>query len=182
MLSRSNTLILTLAVVASVIGGYVQHRNQPSTSYGGLTDTTLIGQPAPAFLLPDLDGKPHRLADNHGRRVLLNFWASWCVPCLAEMPALNRAQARTGNNGPVIIGIAMDDPAHVRRFLATHPLDYPILLGDLADPSTSALFGDTQTVLPYSVLIDANGTIMATHVGALTSSELESWLIGAPRP
>jgi peroxiredoxin len=178
MLSRSNWLILVLAVLAAAIGGYAQHRSRQPAAIP--SDTTLIGQPAPAIVLPDLDGKPHRLADYRGHRVLLNFWASWCVPCLEEMPALNRAQAKFGEHGGIVVGIAMDDPARVRAFLAAHPLSYPIVLGELAAPSTSLRLGDIGDVLPYSVLIDAHGKILATHAGALPAAQLDDWLGGAP--
>jgi peroxiredoxin len=171
MLSRSNWLILILAVVASVVGGYVQHRNsQP------VVDSAQIGQPAPDLSLPDLNGKPHRLADYRGRRVLLNFWASDCGPCLDEMPTLNRAQKQFGERGSLVIGIAMDDPAQVRAFLAAHPMSYPILIGRLAAPSTSLELGDIRELLPYSVLIDTDGRVEAAHAGALSADQLAQWL------
>ncbi|TPG04268.1 TlpA family protein disulfide reductase [Rhodanobacter glycinis] len=172
MLSRSNWLILGLAVLAATAGGYVDHRSQQSPPM----DPILIGQPLPALALPDLDGKLHPLSDYRGHRVLLNFWASWCKPCLEEMPALNQAQAKFGELAPIVIGIAMDEPAHARAFLAAHPVSYPILLGRLTPPSTSLQLGDTREMLPYSVLIDADGRILATHAGTLSTSQLEQWL------
>jgi peroxiredoxin len=177
MLSRSNWLILGLAVAASVAGGYVQHRNQQP-----VVNTALVGQPAPDLTLPDLDGKPHRLADERGHRVLLNFWASDCLPCLAEMPALDRAQRNVGEKGAKVFGIAMDDPARAQVFLASHPVSYPVLLGQLAAPSTSLQLGDTQEVLPYSVLIDAQGRIEAIQVGALPAATIEQWLAPSAQP
>lgn len=172
MLSRSNWLILGLAVLAAAIGGYVQHRSQQPAPM----DSALIGQPLPALALPDLDGKLHRLSDNRGHRVLLNFWASWCGPCLEEMPALSQAQEKFGDHAPIVLGIAMDEPARVRAFLAAHPVSYPILLGQMTPPSTSLLLGDSREILPYSVLIDTDGRILTTHEGALSASQLEQWL------
>ncbi|GAB2553039.1 TlpA family protein disulfide reductase [Rhodanobacter koreensis] len=171
MLDRGNWLILGLAVLAAAIGGYVQHRQQPSPP-----DLALLDQRAPAITLSGLDDKPHRLSDYHGHRVLLNFWASWCGPCLDEMPALNRAQAKFGEQGAIVVGIAMDEPERIRAFLTMHPVSYPILLGRLNSPSTSLQLGDIREVLPYSVLIDADGRILATHAGALSATQLEHWL------
>ncbi|HEY8683365.1 MAG TPA: TlpA disulfide reductase family protein [Rhodanobacter sp.] len=175
MMSRSNWLIVGLAVLAAAIGGYAQHRSEQPRQ----ADSALIGQPAPALALPDLGGKLHRLGDYRGHRLLLNFWASWCGPCLDKMPALNQAQAKFGEQEAIIVGIAMDDPGHVRAFLAAHPVSYPVLLGQLATPSTSLTWGDRGEVLPYSVLLDADGRILATHVGALPATQLAAWLTTA---
>jgi thiol-disulfide isomerase/thioredoxin len=172
MLSRSNWLILGLAVLAAALGGYAQrHSRSPAPA-----EPPLVGQPLPAISLPDLDGKPHLLSDYRGRRVLLNFWASWCVPCLAEMPALAGAQEKFGEHAPIVVGIAMDEPAHIRAFLAAHPVNYPILIGQMSPPSTSLRLGNIHQVLPYSVLIGADGRILATHAGPLSAAQLEQWL------
>jgi len=175
MLSRGNWLILGLAVLAAALGGYAQHLNRPVDT----PSPSLLGQSLPPLVLPDLDGKPHRLDDYRGRRMLLNFWASWCAPCLQEMPALAEAQAKFGEHAAIVIGIAMDEPAHVRAFLAAHPVDYPILIGEMGPPSTSLKLGNTHQVLPYSVLIDADGRILATHAGPLSAMLLAQWLSSA---
>jgi peroxiredoxin len=176
MMDRSNWLILGLAVLAAAIGGYAQHRNQQAAA----VNQALLGQPVPALSLPGLDGKMHPLMDYHGHRLLLNFWASWCGPCLEEMPALNRAQKKFGEKGVIVVGIAMDEPDRVRSFLAAHPVSYPILLGQLASPSTSLQLGDMDEILPYSVLIDADGRILATRAGAMSIPQLEQWLASTP--
>jgi hypothetical protein len=74
----------------------------------------------------------------------------------------------------------MDEPDRVRSFLAVHPVSYPILLGQLTSPSTSLQLGDTHEMLPYSVLIGADGLILATHTGAMSHPQLEQWLASAP--
>lgn len=176
MMDRSNWLIVGLAVLAAAVGGYLEHRSGQTTQ----PESALIGQPVPALSLPDLDGKPHRLSDYRGHRVLLNFWASWCGPCLDEMPALAQAQAKFGEHGAIVVGIAMDDPVQVRAFLAAHSLNYPILLGRLAPPSTSLELGDGAGALPYSVLIDADGRVLATHFGALPAAQVAQWLSPLP--
>ncbi|OOG53756.1 TlpA disulfide reductase family protein [Rhodanobacter sp. C03] len=177
MMDRSNWLILGLAVLVATIGGYTQHRNQQAAP---AAKQALLGQPLPTLSLPGLDGKTHPLTDYHGRRLLLNFWASWCGPCLEEMPALNRAQEKFGEKGAIVVGIAMDEPDRVRSFLAIHPVSYPILLGQLASPSTSLQLGDMPETLPYSVLIGADGRILATHAGAMSTPQLEQWLASTP--
>jgi thiol-disulfide isomerase/thioredoxin len=170
MFSRASWSILALAVLAAAAGGYLQHRSSPAAT------SLAAGAALPDIVLPDLDGKPHRLADYRGRRVLLNFWASWCGPCLEEMPALSNTHRKFGERGSIVIGIAMDDAHRVRSFLAAHPQDYPMLLGQLLPPSTSLQLGDTLQVLPYSVLLDSKGHVLATHAGALSANQLDQWL------
>lgn len=179
-MSRSNWSILMLAVLAAAVGGWFQHQHNRAMKapvpaavpapVGG------VGVLSPDLTLSDIDGHEHRLSDFQGRRVLLNFWASWCGPCLEEMPALARMQAKFGDQGMIVVGIAMDKPEAVRDFLAAHPVPYPILLGRLDNPSTSLRFGNVAEVLPYSVLLDSDGRVLDRHVGKLTPQQLETWL------
>jgi thiol-disulfide isomerase/thioredoxin len=176
MMTRASWLILALAVLAAAAGGWLQHASRARRG------TDLAGQPAPAIALPGLDGRTHALADYRGRRVLVNFWASWCGPCLKEMPALAAAQGRFGGGRPVVVGIAMDTPENVRAYLQAYPVNYPILLGRLDDPDSARQLGDTASVLPYSVLLDGEGKVLASHAGMLDTATLERWLGGDGRP
>ena len=181
MLSRPNLLILGLAVAAATAGGWLQYESRLAHVPAGI-HVANVGDLRPDFALLGLDGKEHRLSEFHGQRVLLNFWASWCAPCLAEMPALNAAQHKFADQGAIVLGIAMDDPAHVHAFLAAHPVDYPILIGQLNSPSTSLRFGDTDEVLPFSVLLDHDGRILAIRRGPLDAAELARWLSPTTAP
>lgn len=177
MLSRGNWTILGLAVLAAAVGGYAQHHLQTGPAAAVTTAaSTIIGQPLPMLSLPDLDGRLHDLGEYRGRRVLINLWASWCLPCLQEMPALVKAQQKFGDHGSIVIGIALDEPAHVRAFLAAHPVNYPILIGQPESPGTSLKLGNTLRNLPYSVLVADDGRILATHAGAMTADQMEQWL------
>ena len=178
VLSRENTVILVVAVLAAALGGWLQHESRLAHVPAGVA-VAEVGQPAPALDLPDLQGNMHALADYRGHRVLLNFWASWCGPCLDELPALDRMQAKFGENGSIVLGIAMDEPARVRAFLVDHPVRFPILLGRMEPPSTSLLWGNSGEILPYSVLIGADGRVIATHRGPLDAALLDDWLMGS---
>jgi len=181
MLSRTNLLILGVALLAAIAGGWLQHRSREVPVPPGV-HVANVGDLRPDVALLDLDGHERRLAGYQGKRVLLNFWASWCGPCRAEMPALSAAQRKFADQGDIVLGIAMDEPDRVRTFLGTHPVSYPILIGQLASPSTSLRFGDTEEVLPFSVLLDENGRILAIHRGALDAPQLEHWLSPTAAP
>lgn len=175
MLSRSNTLILALAVVAAGIGGWLQHASRQAHAPAGV-QVAAVGDVRPDLTLTDVQGKPHRLSEFRARRVLLNFWATWCVPCLKEMPSLAKAQAKFGEKELIVVGIAMDDPERVRPFLAAHPVTYSILIGQMDNPSTSLSLGDEAEVLPYSVLLDADGRILSAQRGPLSMETLDHWM------
>ena len=171
-MTRASWLILGLAVLAAAASGWLQRASRERHG------PDLVGQPVPALQLTGLDGRIYALSDFAGRRVLLNAWATWCGPCRKEMPALVAAQRRFGGGRPVVVGVAMDTPENVRVYLQAHPVNYPILLGRLDAPDTTGQLGDGAGVLPYSVLMDADGRILATHAGALDAATLERWLAG----
>ena len=181
MLSRTNLFILGLALLAAIAGGWLQHHSRRAPVPPGV-HVANVGDLRPDVALFDLDGHERRLSGYQGKRLLLNFWASWCAPCIAEMPALNAAQHKFANQGAIVLGIAMDQPDNVHAFLAQRPVNYPVLLGQLASPSTSLRFGDIDEVLPYSVLLDENGKILALQRGPLSAKQLERWLSPATAP
>jgi peroxiredoxin len=163
---RTALLIVSIAVLAAV-AGYGASRlvfgpNQP-VEVGVATVTT--GDLAPELTLPDLDGQPRRLSEWRGRPVLLNFWATWCTPCIEEMPLLASVRAEQAANGLEIVGIALDDPAQVGAFVRQLGITYPILLDRPGAADSSVMLGNNRGVLPYSVLIGADGRIRASKLG-----------------
>jgi cytochrome c biogenesis protein CcmG, thiol:disulfide interchange protein DsbE len=134
--------------------------------------TGLIGKPAPDFELKTLDGKRYHLADLKGKPVLINVWASWCPPCRDEMPAIQAAYVRYKDKGLVVLGmdfLVQDSLKDVKLFVDTLKLTFPILLDE-----TGAVSGDRYGVrgLPTSFLIDRNGVIRRTKIGAMSPEEI----------
>ncbi len=130
-----------------------------------------LGDAAPDFTLTDFTGMRMRLADYRGKVVLLNFWASWCGPCLEEMPRLSAWQRSYAAAGLQIIGVSMDDSAApAKRLLAKRPVDYPVALGDAKlGESYGGVLG-----LPESFLIDRRGRVVARFKGGTNLAQMES--------
>jgi thiol-disulfide isomerase/thioredoxin len=122
------------------------------------------GKAAPTLALSDLDGKAWSLASLKGRPVLLNFWASWCEPCRAEMPSLELLATRHEKAGLVVLSVNYQEPApKIRQFLETLPFSLPILL----DTDGDAAGAWTPRVFPTTVLIDRSGTPRSSVIGEL---------------
>ena len=133
--------------------------------------------PVPPITLPDLAGTPRTLPEDFdGRPLVVNLWASWCGPCIEEMPELDRYAAEQGDNGVQVVGIALDDPAAVADFLERIPVRYPILIDDPALGDLSRVLGNDRNVLPYSVLVDRDGRIVERHFGDFDEGRLKTWL------
>jgi thiol-disulfide isomerase/thioredoxin len=127
---------------------------------------------APALALKDLSGKTVRLSDFKGKIVLINFWATWCVPCAAEVPELVKWQERYKADGLQIIGITYPPTAigKVRRFVRQNKINYPVLLGSKA---TKKLFEPSDT-LPITVIIDRLGNVIDRIDGVIFADEFEA--------
>jgi len=123
-----------------------------------------------------LDGKPHTLSEWSGKLLLVNFWASWCVPCLNEIPMLVEAQKTHGARGLQVVGLAMDTPEQVQKMRERLNINYPLLLGQANVMDAMDALGDSLGAFPFSVLIGRDGRIIDRVAGALTPEELKNWL------
>jgi thiol-disulfide isomerase/thioredoxin len=134
------------------------------------------GDPLHAIRLPGLDGNIVELAAiAPGRPLLVNVWASWCGPCVEEMPELQRFARAQGKEGVQVVGLALDTPEGVRDFLARVPVDYPILLETPGPADASVWLGNTRGLLPYTVLVGADGRILKQKLGPFEHGEIEGW-------
>jgi thiol-disulfide isomerase/thioredoxin len=126
--------------------------------------------------LPGLDGSPRTLPTAYpGRPLLINVWASWCGPCIEEMPELERYAASQGPDGVQVIGLALDTPDNIRDFLAKVPVSYPILVDSPGPADASVWLGNTRGVLPYTVLVDTGGRVLRQKIGPFKHGEIEGW-------
>ncbi|HEY5803651.1 MAG TPA: TlpA disulfide reductase family protein [Lysobacter sp.] len=135
------------------------------------------GEALPALQLPALDGAPVRLpAAYAGRPIVINLWASWCGPCIEEMPELDRFAASQGPNGTQVVGIALDEAAAVKDFLTRIPVRYPILLDQAGPGDAGVQLGNTKGVLPYTVLVSADGRLLKQKIGPFRHGEIDDWV------
>jgi thiol-disulfide isomerase/thioredoxin len=126
---------------------------------------------APVLVLKDLRGRALRLSDYKGKVVVLNFWATWCPPCRAEMPDLIRMQREYRSQGLQVVGITYppEEIAEVRQFVRKLGVNYPIALGTI---ETKSLFDETET-LPLTIVIDREGKVRERIEGILLPQEFE---------
>jgi len=130
--------------------------------FRSISASSVASNPAPPWELKDLDGKLVKSSDFLGKVVILDFWATWCAPCKAEIPGFIALQKQYGDQGLVVIGVSLDnqEPEVVRRFMADFGMNYRVVLGDLM---LLQAFGGTA--IPTTVIIDRAGDIAARHVG-----------------
>lgn len=161
-MARFIVLILWLAALPALAADKTQTADQEP-----------VGQttPAPAFSLKDLKGRSVRLGDFKGKVLLINFWATWCAPCLAEMPDLVKLQKQFGPRGLQIIGVTYppQDRVSVRRMVRQLKINYPILFG------SDKVAGDYNVgdVLPTTIVVDREGKIRSRILGILELEEFD---------
>ena len=121
------------------------------------------------------EGGSLSLADFKSRRLLLNFWATWCPPCVKEMPMLDAfAQARQ-SQGWQVIGLALDRLAPVQSFLKRLPVSFPVGIAGVEGLELSQALGNAKGQLPFSAVWDFDALLIASKLGAITPDDLEAW-------
>jgi thiol-disulfide isomerase/thioredoxin len=161
-------LVAGVGLAAAAAGaGLAMWRHQPdgggdASALWGLTFDTPGGQ---AVTMASLRGKP----------LLVNFWATWCPPCVEELPMLDRFAREHAGNGWQVIGLAIDQPSSVRKFLAATPVSFPIGLAGLEGTDLGKSLGNTAGGLPFTVVLAANGTVRERRIGKLTPADLLRW-------
>jgi peroxiredoxin len=143
------------------------------------TTATLFGQSksseaAPIWKLQDDDGKTVHSSDFKGKVVVLDFWATWCPPCKAEIPGFIALQNEYGKNGLAVVGISVDEggAAVVKQFAQQSGMNYPVML---ADDKTTRAFGGIEAI-PTTIIIDREGRIVTKHLGFTEKDEFEKEL------
>lgn len=197
----SNRAVLLVALAAALAGAAASLFFEPTLAYRlagtevgqQVLDASLKAQapkpPAgldvaekggivPAMTLKDVAGNPVELPRAWaGRTTLVNLWATWCAPCLKEMPDLQAFAGEQGGNGVQVVGIALDDAQAVRAFLRRHGIAYPVLVDAPGPADAGVRLGNPAGVLPYSVLVSADGRVLKKRIGPFADGgEIAGWV------
>ena len=107
-----------------------------------------------------------------GKVLVVNFWASWCPPCVEEMPTLDKLQGEFFSKNVLFVGIGIDSPSNIREFLEKTSVSYPIVIGGLEGSNLSKQMGNSQGALPYTIVINAEGKATSSKLGKISEEEL----------
>jgi len=118
------------------------------------------------------DGKSANSEHWRGKVLVVNFWASWCPPCVEEMPALDKIAQEYAAKNVLIVGIGIDSPSNIREFLEKTPVSYPIVIGGLEGSNLSKQMGNTQGALPFTVIVNSKGKSIYSKLGKISEEEL----------
>ena len=156
------TPLLTAAVVAWVASGVIDRETAADSAHG---------KQAPAWELKDVEGNTIKSSDFKGKVVVLDFWATWCGPCRAEIPSFIALQDKYGKDGLVVVGVSLDEEGAsvVKPFMKRNKINYPIVM---ADTRIADLFGGVEGI-PTTFVIDRDGKIAAKHVGLTSKAAFE---------
>lgn len=171
------TVVVMLVAVGAASGGAMMWRSmQPepaqvvaaaANSPSPAPASVAVGDRRPDLSLLDLDGKRRSISEWDGSLLVVNFWATWCPPCLEEIPTFVKLQERFADKGLVFLGIALDSPERVRAFMSAHDVNYESLHGEKDAIDATRAFGNRYGGLPFTAMVGRDGRIVHLQQGIL---------------
>jgi peroxiredoxin len=165
--------LLAVAAVALAAGFWLHPWNRGAPPDSGNVSRLM------AASLPDMAGKSQPLAQWQGKVLVVNFWATWCSPCLEEIPEFVRMQEKFGSQGLQFVGIAVDSVSKVREFAAKYHMNYPVLIGEMEAIELARTAGNQFGALPFTVVLDRKGRLIGTELGGLNEEKLTALIRSA---
>ena len=167
---KRNTLLLGVVALAFMAAGiyFSAQHHAPAETESSAAETFFQQR------LSDPDGQPHSFAQWQGKALVINFWATWCAPCVEEMPELVELQTEIAPKNIQIIGIGIDTANNIKAFSAKYHISYPLYVAGISGTEVSRKFGNQSGGLPFTVLIDAKGEVRKTYLGRLKMAQLRA--------
>lgn len=159
--------LIAVAAALALAAGLVAHLSW----HTGSPDTAAVSALTLAQF-QDLGGRPGSINDWRGRVVIVNFWASWCPPCREEIPGLISIQRQFAAKGVQVVGIAVDSVENARTSAAELKIDYPVLIAGIEVIDLTRKLGNRAGALPYTVILNREGKVIATHLGLISEADL----------
>ena len=169
-----NLAAITVSLVAIAAGALMALRFDTGSERVSVQTATLFQRS-----FNDADGRLQPMNQWQGRLLVVNFWATWCAPCIEEMPDLQKVQAEYAERGVTIVGVAIDNASAVKRFRDEQNIVIPLLVAGAAGTELVRQLGNVSGALPYTVLVDRRGSVVQSKLGRLQASELRAWLDAA---
>ena len=181
-MAKSRPALLTLGLSTAAVLGYVSYRLLvPSAPHSAPAEDSAaqeqeqapprqLAETLPDFTLANLAGEPQSIRTFAGKPLLINFWATWCGPCLREIPMLKEMQGARADIQ--IVGIAIDKREPVQKFAGEQAFNYPILVGESQAWEAAAALGVEVFALPFTVFAGADGALLGVHTGELHAEHL----------
>jgi thiol-disulfide isomerase/thioredoxin len=182
--NRRRLLLATLGVCATGAGVYtalqtkkhnISHGDHETHSGIHSDNQHLLEEIFWTTRLENIDGTSVTLKQFKNKPLLINFWATWCTPCITEMPLLENFYKENIANGIQLLGIAFDNSEAVKRFTLENGITFPIVLASTNGMGLSVMLGNKANGLPFSVLFAENGRKLTQHEGALNNNILNIW-------
>lgn len=175
---KKNTLYLTIVGALFLAAGiYFGAMHDTSNAPPNSAQSTSVPQNTRLLMaqtLPDAMGKMQDLSQWKGKHLIVNFWATWCPPCVEEMPELNKLQQDMASRNIQVLGLGIDSPEKIKEFSIKHHISYPLYIAGMNGAELSRMMGNDTGGLPYTLLISADGEVKKKYLGKLKMEELRA--------
>jgi thiol-disulfide isomerase/thioredoxin len=160
--------IIIIAALVALGGGVIARHFLSSPT----VQTSQAASPSPDFSFPDVSGKIHHSTEWQGKIRVINFWATWCPPCIEEIPEFIKMQKQYGDKGVQFIGIAIEERESVADYLKSIAINYPILIGGIDATALSQQMGNVIGAVPFTVVVNREGQIIHQQPGPLSDEQM----------